>query len=268
MQAAKLAISQKVFAQLERIFKRTGTRLYPLSLSCSTTMSAAPVTTTRDHNPQISAPTTKDLLHSLQPPRSNILSAHAPLQPSLHELRLWTQSVTVHSSTDFDTFAPVSSAIHFDFTSPPIVHAVGCQVNPQPFKTTPVDIHTLPRSPLTRQLGFAMSKIKTTCSTTLPGTIPVIRHPLVQTWLPKSELRVCWRKAVLRTKRNPQELKMMGFFSGIPVSQIKRIEFSHDPVHIRYWLVDEPKKKSGVISLSLFQNIAENEYFLTSSQDE
>jgi len=268
MQKAKLGISQKVFAQLERIFNKTATQSYPIVFNGFSHPLEAPQISPYHFDLGISIQASIDQLTPYHPTLSHEISSNTNLSTGIHELRFWVQPVTVYTISEITAFNPVTTAIPFEISTVPKITHLTCQISPKFLRTNPIDLLAFSKSPLTHVIGIKASQFKIHQSEQIPSQIPVIRFPMNPQWIPKAELRICWRKAVLRTKRSPQDLNMLGFFPGVPISRIKQIEFSHSPVQLKYWLLDTPRKKSESTSLSLFHNVLDNIFFLTSSQNE
>lgn len=267
MQTAKLGLSGKVFAQLERIFNRVQTRSLKLDISASPTPLRGPSASVHGLTLKMESHSSADILEPLTPLSCHSIAPGALEVPSRH-IPCWEQPVTVHSSGDLTLTDTFSRYIDFALKTPPTLHVLNCRPAPSSIRTSQLEIHALTRKPLSHVLAFSLKGEASRHATHLPGQIPVTRQPMIKDWIPKGELRICWRKAVLKTKRSPQELKMLGFFPGIPLSQIRQIEFSHSPVLVRYWLNDKPSKKGTLSALSLFHSIPDHLFFLTSSQDE
>ncbi len=267
MQTTRLGISQKVFAQLERIFRRTGSHEADISPECSSRTPSLPAASVYIAKLQIDTRTSDNLAGAFLHSTVHHLSS-GDLAPSIHDIGTWTGPPTVHCEPTPDTLATFSTNLAVRLTTGTPSREIHCQAAPSIIKSQTVPLQPLSGSPPTRSPIVHFHNVKIYHSRQIPGIIPVVRFPMDQRFLPKAELRICWRKAVLKTKRNPQELKMLGFFPGIPLSVIKKIEFTPDPVMLRYWLVDNPRKEPKTTALSLFHSLPDDLFFLTSSQDE
>lgn len=268
MQTVKLGISQKIFAQLERVFKRAQTRDCPLEIAGASFSLPDPQAECRTFHPGLTVRTKPDPITTWQSPVGHELPLSACFGSTVHGCDLWLQTVSAHTAMTNTFLSAASRAVSLDFVLTPTVRTVDCQLSPKILRSRPVSLLNLIHPPPTHSLPYILLADAVHRTDQLPGNIPVVRQPMVGQWLPKAELRICWRKAVLKTKRTPQELTMLGFFFGVPLSQIRKIEFTHNPVQIKYWLIAKPKKNAPTTSLSLFHSIPDQTFFLTSSQDE
>ena len=267
MQTPRLGLSQKVFAQLERLFRRTGSREFALGIASAARTAGMPTAKCRISPLNMESRASEDLLDTVIRCEVQLLTSDS-LTPSIRNLVTWSEAVTVHNGPDSASLHSSSRDLMVTPAAKPSARELSCQVIPKVIKPKTVDLAPLNRPPSTHSPLIRLDHVKSNPSRQFPGHIPVIRRPMDQRFLPKAELRTCWRKAVLKTKRNPQELKLLGFFPGIPLTMIRSIEFSPNPVQIKYWLTDNPKRGSKTASLALFHSLPDELVFLTSSQDE
>jgi hypothetical protein len=268
MQTTKLGISQKVFAQLERLFHKTVTREFTFSEVPQTHPLAPPVTTLHTMQTSLPASTGHDALEPLQNPRFHSSLTAESLTTQARTLTAIVSSSHKAIELTLDFARTTCSALAIQSLLTTTATSLPCRVVSGPIRTWPLDHRPSPHDLRTRTLRFTSDRPPTHENSQLVLQIPVIRHPISPPWQPKPDLRICWRKAVMKTQLTPQELKQIAFFQAIPLPEIKRIEFKLDPIHLTYWLKDHPSKTGQVASLTLFRNEKDNSSFLTSSSDE
>lgn len=268
MQTNKLGISQKIFAQLERLFRKPRTQEVSLSHQYAAHRLTFPQASPLTLPTGISAPTCQNTLSTINAAQNHIVDLSTPLSPLIVHLRTAIPWPNIHTSLDLNFSSPPTTTIPRLIL--PLMQTKGfsCQIAPRSIRIQTLDLHPYRQALPSHSPLFTINQVTTHFNRLMTLKIPVNRYPIPSGLQSKPELRICWRKAVQKTKLSPQELKQMAFFSGVPLKEIKKIEFKLDPIHVTYWLKDNPSKSSPVSYLTLFRNEKDKSFFLTSSSDE